>query len=164
MDGEREKLRMKQALDELASLISSLNLGVKKCLLTNMLQLAKEEIVDAKYNMTELVDLNEEWTEPIDVDDWPTPIVKLPQACKYVQLLSNFVMEHPAEFSVGVVMNMRSFMNILNEMSISNINKHHWKTIASHFCSVWYGEDITVGLYSNFLTPYCVTLWAFLSI
>ena len=60
MDGEREKLRMKQALDELASLISSLNLGVKKCLLTNMLQLAKEEIVDAKYNMTELVDLNEE--------------------------------------------------------------------------------------------------------
>jgi hypothetical protein len=58
-------------------------------------------IVDAKYNMVELVDLahgrkthssldlNEEPMEGTNVDDWPTPIVKLPQACKHAQLLSN---------------------------------------------------------------------------
>jgi hypothetical protein len=58
-------------------------------------------IVDAKYNMVELVDLaqgrkthssldlNEEPMEGTNVDDWPTPIVKLPQACEYAHLLSN---------------------------------------------------------------------------
>ena len=34
----------------------------------------------------------------------------------------------------------------LNKMSISNINNHQ-KTIESYFCSVWYGEDIIMGLY-----------------
>jgi hypothetical protein len=33
-----------------------------------------------------------------DVDDQPTPIVKLPQACEYSQLLSNFIVEHPSKF------------------------------------------------------------------
>jgi hypothetical protein len=32
------------------------------------------------------------------VDDQPTPIVKLPQACEYSQLLSNFIVEHPSKF------------------------------------------------------------------
>ena len=97
----------------------------EEVLIKEYVHLAKEKIVDAKYNMTELVDLNEEPIKLNDVDDQPTPIVKLPQACKYVQLLSNFVMEHPVEFSIGNVMNMPLFMDILNKMSISNINKHH---------------------------------------
>ena len=66
------------------------------------------------------LDLNEEL-----VDDQPTPMVKLPQACEYAQLLSNFVVEHPSEFSVIDVMNMQSFMNELSKMFISHINKHH---------------------------------------
>ena len=64
------------------------------------MQLAREEIVDAKYNMGEMVDftwareihlgldLNEEPMKGNDVDDQPTPIVKLPQAHEYAQLLS----------------------------------------------------------------------------
>ena len=148
MDDEREKLRMKEATNELASLISSLNLGSEEMPIEEYVQLAREEIVDAEYNMVELVDLawgreihlgldlNEEPMEGNDVDDQPTPIVKLPQAREYAQLLSNFAMEHPSEFSVVDVMNMQSFMDKLNKMSISNINKHHQKTIDSYFRSV----------------------------
>ena len=62
------------------------------------------------------------------VDDQPTPIVKLSQACEYAQLLSNFAMEHPLKFPVANVMNMQNFMNKLSKMSISNINKHHHQT------------------------------------
>ena len=51
------------------------------------------------------LDLNEELMEGNDMDDQPTPIGKLPQACEYAQLLSNFAMEHPLEFSVADVMN-----------------------------------------------------------
>ena len=40
---------------------------------------------------------NKEPMEGIDVDDKPTPIVKLPQAHEYAQLLSNFVMKHPSQ-------------------------------------------------------------------
>ena len=41
-----------------------------------------------------------------DADDQQPPIVKLPQACEYAQFLSNFLVEHPLEFSVVGVMNM----------------------------------------------------------
>ena len=70
-----------------------------------------------KYNMVKLVDsewgkeihlgldLNEEPMEVNDVDDQPTYIVKLSQACKYAQLLSNYVMQHPTEFLVVDVIN-----------------------------------------------------------
>ena len=57
------------------------------------------------------LDLNEEPMEVNGVDDQPTPIVKLPQACEYAQLLSNFAMEHPSEFSVVNVTNIQSFMD-----------------------------------------------------
>ena len=50
------------------------------------------------------LDLNEEPMEGVDVDDQPTPIVKLPQACEYTQLLSYFAMEHPSKFSIVDVM------------------------------------------------------------
>jgi hypothetical protein len=78
------------------------------------------------------LDLNEEPMKGNDVDDRPTPIVKLPQAREYAQLLSNSAAEHPSEFSVMNVMNMQSFMDeIMNKISISNINKRHQKTINS---------------------------------
>ena len=52
----------------------------------------------------------------------PTPIVKLPQAHEYAQLLSNLAVERASEFSVVDAMNMQSFMDALNKMSFSNIN------------------------------------------
>jgi hypothetical protein len=67
-----------------------------------------------------------------DVDDQPTPIVKLPQAREYVQLLSNYALEHPSKFSIIGVMNMQSSMDKLSKILISNINKHHQKTIHSY--------------------------------
>ena len=112
------------------------------------MQLAREEIVDVNYNMAELVDftwgrefhlgldLNEEPMKGNDVDDQPTPLVKLPQAHEYAKLLSIFPLEHPLEFLIIGVMTMQSFMNKLNKTSISNISKHHQKTIDSYFCSV----------------------------
>ena len=35
--------------------------------------------------------------------------------------------KHPSKFSVVNVMNMQSFMDKLNKMSIFNMNEHHWK-------------------------------------
>ena len=91
------------------------------------------------------LDLNEEPTEGNDVDDQPTPRMKLPQARKYAQLLSNFTVEHPLDLSVVDVMNMQSFMDASNKMSISSIIKHHQKAIDSYFRSMQYGEGIIVG-------------------
>ena len=48
------------------------------------------------------LDLNEEPIKGNDVDDQPTLIVKLPQACENVQLLSKFGLEHPSKFSVVI--------------------------------------------------------------
>ena len=71
-----------------------------------------------------------------DADDQPTPIVKLPQAHKYAQLLSDYVVEHSSQYSTVIVMNLQSFMNLLNKMSISNISKHYEMPIDSYLCSV----------------------------
>ena len=69
--------------------------------------------------------MNDEPMEQNDVDDWPTPIVKLPQTREYAQLLSNFVMAHSSEFFVADTMNMQPIlMDKSNKMLISNINKH----------------------------------------
>lgn len=46
MDDERKKSRLKEATNELAHLISSLKLHIEE-----YVQLAGEEIVDAKYNI-----------------------------------------------------------------------------------------------------------------
>jgi hypothetical protein len=80
---------MKEATNELATLISYLNLGSEEMPIEEYLQLAVEDIVDAQYNMVELVDLawgGDIWLglnlnkEPMnDVDDRPTPRVKLSQ-------------------------------------------------------------------------------------
>ena len=101
MDDKYGKLTMKEATNELASFILSLNLGSEEMPIEEYVQLAGEEIVDARYNIVELVDvawsrkvhldlnLNEETMEGNDVHDQPIPIVKLSQAHEYAQLLSN---------------------------------------------------------------------------
>ena len=88
MDGEREKSRMKAVANELASLISSLDLGSEELLpIEKYVQLAGQKIVDAKYNMDGLVnlawgrkirlglDLNEEPMAKNYVDDELTPLI-----------------------------------------------------------------------------------------
>jgi len=57
MDEEHEKSRMKDVANELANLISSLNLRSEEMLIEEYVQLVGEEIVDAKCNMVELMDL-----------------------------------------------------------------------------------------------------------
>jgi len=108
-------------------------------------QLAGEAIVDVEYDMAKLVafawsrelylglDLHEELMKGNDVDDQPTPQVKLPQAHEYARLLSHFEVEYPLEFSIVDVMNIQSFMNEFNKVSISNINQHHQKTADPYF-------------------------------
>lgn len=99
MDDEHEKERMKETTNKLANLISSLNIGSEEMLIEDYVQLARKEIVDANYIMTKLVDLawdievhlgvdlNEEPMVGNDVNDQPTPVVKLPQTRKNAQLL-----------------------------------------------------------------------------
>ena len=70
------------------------------------------------------------------MDVQPTTLVKLPPTREYAQLLSNFTIEHSSDFSNIDVMNMQSFINELNKMLISNINKHHHIMIDSYFRSV----------------------------
>ena len=82
------------------------------------------------------LDLNEESMEGNDFSDQPKSIMKLPQAHEYVQLVSNFVVEHHLKFLVVDVTVMQSFMDKSNKMSISNINKHHQKTTNYYFRSV----------------------------
>ena len=119
-------------------------LEVKNCLLKNLCNWQKKKLLVHStmwlswwnwYGVGKIhlgLHLNEEPMEGNDVDDQSTPIVKLPQACEYTQLLSNFAMEHPPKFPIIKVMNMQYFMNKLSKMSISNINKHHHKTIDSY--------------------------------
>ena len=97
--GEHEKLSMKEATKELASLISSLESWSKEMPTKEYVQLAKEEIVSANCNMANLVDLawgreihlgldlNEESMQGNDVDDQPTPIIKLMSMSNYYQIL-----------------------------------------------------------------------------
>ena len=57
MADQHENERMKEATNELASLISSLNLGSVEMPIEEYVQLAREEIVNANYSMAKLVDL-----------------------------------------------------------------------------------------------------------
>lgn len=68
------------------------------------------------------LDLIEEPMEWTDVDDQPTPTIKLRQAHECAQALSNFALESSLEFSIIDVLNMQSFMDKMNKMSIFNIN------------------------------------------
>jgi hypothetical protein len=54
MNDECEKLRMKEAANELASLISSLRLESEEMLIKEHVELTREKIVDAVYNMVKL--------------------------------------------------------------------------------------------------------------
>ena len=87
MDHECEKSRMKEATNELESLISSLNLGSEEMPNDEYIQLIGQEIADAEYNMAKLVlacgreirlglNPNEEPLEGNDVNDQPIPIIK----------------------------------------------------------------------------------------
>ena len=89
-------VRMKEAENDLASLIFSSSLASEKMPIQEYVQLVGEKILVAEYNMIELVDLawgrevhfgldlgldlKEDPMEGNDVDDNPTPIVKLLQA------------------------------------------------------------------------------------
>ena len=138
MDHEWEKSRIKEATNELESIISYLNFGSEEMPIKVYVQLVREEIVDVEYNMAKLVDLawgrglhlvlnlNEEPMKGNDVDDQTIPIIKPPQVHEYAQLLSIIInSKHPLESLVIDVMNMQSSMVKLNKMSISNINTHH---------------------------------------
>jgi hypothetical protein len=55
--------------------------------------------------------MKSQWRGMMWMTNQPTPIIKLPQAYEYAQLLRKFAVEHPLlEFSAVDVMNMQSFM------------------------------------------------------
>ena len=57
MDHKREKLGMREAINELASFVSSLNLGSEENINEEYVQLVGEKIVNAHHNMAKLMDL-----------------------------------------------------------------------------------------------------------
>lgn len=71
-----------------------------------------------------------------NVDSRPIPIVELPQTREYAQLLPKSSVEHSLVCLVVDVTNVQSLMDKLNKMLVSNINKHHQKTIHSYFHTV----------------------------
>jgi hypothetical protein len=90
MDHEHEKLRMRETTNKLTSPISALDLGSEEMPIEEYVQLEGEEIVDAKHSMVELMGLA--WGREVHLglnlnEDQPTPIVELPQAHEYAQLL-----------------------------------------------------------------------------
>ena len=98
MDDEREKSRMKESANDLASLISFLNLGIEEMLIVNMCNWLDRELL--MESTTWLVDLpwgggihldsylNEEPMEGNDVDDQPTPSFLKPMGMpNYYQIL-----------------------------------------------------------------------------
>ena len=133
----------------------SLNLGSIETPIEEFVQLAREE-VDVEYTLLELLDLawgreihfsldlNKEPMEGNSVDDQPTPIFKHPKACEYDQILSNFAMENPSEMSTVDVMNMQSLWISWNNFQNQQTSL---KTINIYLMSVWYDEDIIMGLY-----------------
>ena len=93
------------------------------------------ELVDVTWTREIRLDLNlnKEMMKGNDADDQPTPIVKLPRAQVCLITIKS---KHPSEFSIVVTYNMQSFLDKLNKMSSSNINKHHPETTNSYFRSV----------------------------
>ena len=59
-------------------------------------------------------------------------IVRLPLAYEYAQLLSICLVKHSLEFYAASVMNTRPLTNKFKKTLISNINKHHQKTLGSY--------------------------------
>ena len=57
MDDVRERSRMKEIANELAHLISSLNLGSEELRTEEYVQSTRDKIVDARDNMAKSVDL-----------------------------------------------------------------------------------------------------------
>ena len=112
---------MKEATNELASLISFLNLGSEEMPVEEYVQLVGERLLTQNTSWVSLVDLawgreihlgldlHEEPMEGDDVDDQPTPIVKLPQAREYDRWLSNLQWSILRSFSVVDVTNMQFF-------------------------------------------------------
>jgi hypothetical protein len=55
------------------------------------------------------LDFNEKPVQVNDMDDPPTPIIKLPQTPQYAQVISIFLAEYSSEMSILDVMNVQSF-------------------------------------------------------
>ena len=133
MDDEWKNLRMKEATNEVASLVFSLNLGSEEMPIEEYVQLVGEEIVYAKYIMVEMVNLA--WDREIHLGlnlnevpnggewcGWPSNTSSQAFSSPWVWPIT-IKIKHPLEFLVVDVMNMQSFMDKLNKMLISNINK-----------------------------------------
>ena len=120
---------------------------VKKMPIEEHVQLERHEVVDAKYNIVELVDLA--WCRGIHLGfrfgsranggewyGWPTntnsQASPSPWKCP---MTIKFYREHPSEFMILDVMNIESFMDGLNKMSISNIIRRQY-VLAFVMCDV----------------------------
>ena len=100
--------------------------------------LPREEIVDVEYNMVALVDLawvrelhmgfrisNEESMEGNDVDDQPTPIVRLPQAGGLAQLILKYCRGTSFEALSFRCDELQPSMDKLCKMPLSHFSKTH---------------------------------------
>ena len=107
-----------------------------------------EDIIEAKYCMSELVDmalgqrieppsfdLNAKPLDSLDVDERPPPIVKLADAQHHAQLLATFFMDNPLEFTPANVMKLQAISEKLNKIYVANLKWQHQWTIDSFFKS-----------------------------
>jgi hypothetical protein len=107
-----------------------------------------EDIIEAEYCMSELVDmalgqiiepaslyLIAKTVNPLDVDERPSPIVKLTDAQQHAQLLATFFMENSLDFTPADMMKSQGILEKLNKIYVANLKWKHQQTIDSFFKS-----------------------------
>ena len=141
MDDERDKSRMKEATNEMTYVIPIFELWMLRSAYWWICTIGKGGdcwcimrhgwVGEFGMGRTSSSEFIFEWrTHGEEWCGWPTNTSSQESSSPPVCPLNiNFVMEQFSEFLVVDVMTMHAFMNELNKMSISNLNKHHQKTI-----------------------------------
>jgi hypothetical protein len=147
-EDQREKSRLFKESEDLALLISKLQLGSDEMPFEEYVVMEGEDIIEAEYCMSELVDmalgqriepasldLTAETINPLDVDERPPPIVKLTDAQQHAQLLATFFMDNSLDFTPADLMKLQGILEKLNKIYVANLKWQHQRTIDSFFKS-----------------------------
>jgi hypothetical protein len=145
---QREKSRPIKESEDMALLISKLQLGSYEMPFKKYVVMEGEDIIEAEYCMLELVDmalgqriepasldLIAETVNPLDIDERPPPNVKLTDAQQHAHLLATFFMDNSLDFTPANLMKLQGILEKLNKIYVANLKWQHQRTIDSFFNS-----------------------------
>ena len=147
-EDQREKSRLIKESEDMALLISKLQLGSDEMPFEENVVMEGEDVIEAEYCMSELVDIalgqrieptslnfTTETVNPLDVDERPPPIVKLMDVQQHAQLLATFFMDNSLNFTPANVMTLQGILENFNKIFVANLKWQHQQTIDSFFKS-----------------------------